>query len=100
MPRDCSNSKSARRERRGGFMRPVIGIVVALGAIASAAALYAATPQAPKSESLYIGDTQLRAIMAKIPAQTTGKPGSFSSRLFEASTYSMSFIRLSEPDTP
>jgi mannose-6-phosphate isomerase-like protein (cupin superfamily) len=81
-------------------MRPVIGIVVALGAIASAAALYAATPQAPKSESLYIGDAQLRAIMAKIPAQATGKPGSFSSRLFEASTYSMSFIRLSEPDTP
>ena len=82
-------------------MRPVIGVTVVVGALTVAAALSAATPQAPKNESLYVGDAQLRGIMAKIPpSQATGKPGSFSSRLFEASTYSMSFIRLSEPDTP
>lgn len=59
----------------------------------SAAALHAATPQAPTNESLYIGDSQFQAILAKIP-------GNFSSRMFSATTYSMSFIRLNEPDTP
>ena len=82
-------------------MRAVVGVTVVLGVITSVAALRAATPQAPKNESLYIGVAQLQAIMAKIPPEKeTGKPGGFSSRLFEASTYSMSFIRLSEPDTP
>lgn len=82
-------------------MRTVIGVSVVLGAITGAAALHAATSEAPKNESLYIGDAQLQAIMKKIPpAQDTGKPGGFSARLFSASTYNMSFIRLNEPDTP
>ena len=82
-------------------MRVVVGVTIVLGVITGVASLHAATPQAPKTESLYIGDAQLQAITAKIPpAKETGKPGGFSSRLFEASTYSMSFIRLSEPDTP
>jgi mannose-6-phosphate isomerase-like protein (cupin superfamily) len=65
------------------------GVIVCLGV----AALHAASPQAPTNESLYIGDSQFQAIMAKIP-------GNFSARMFSASSYSMSFIRLNEPDTP
>ena len=78
-------------------MRTVSATVVFL----SAAVLHAATPQVPTNESLYIGDSQFQAILAKIPAaKDTGKPGSFSARMFSASTYSLSFIRLNEPDTP
>jgi mannose-6-phosphate isomerase-like protein (cupin superfamily) len=70
-----------------------------LGAAVAATVLWAA--QTPGNGALYIGDAQLQAVMAKIPSdKETGKPGSFSSRQFTASTYSMSFIRLGEPDTP
>jgi mannose-6-phosphate isomerase-like protein (cupin superfamily) len=74
-------------------MRLAAGVAVVLAG--------AAVAQTPGSESLYIGAEQFQAIMTKIPAaKETGKPGSFSARMFSASTYNMSFIRLSEPDTP
>jgi mannose-6-phosphate isomerase-like protein (cupin superfamily) len=82
-------------------MRPMTGVAVALAALAGEAVLHAAVPETPKNESLYIGAAQFQAIMAKIPpAKESGQPGSFSARMFSASTYSMSFIRLNEPDTP
>jgi mannose-6-phosphate isomerase-like protein (cupin superfamily) len=69
-----------------------------LGTAGVATALLAA--QTPTNDALYISDAQLQAVIAKIPpVKATGKPGSFSSRQFSASTYSMSFIRLGEPDT-
>jgi mannose-6-phosphate isomerase-like protein (cupin superfamily) len=76
-------------------MRPLIGVAVVVSAVAGAA-----VPQTPKNESLYIGAEQFQAISLKIPPREAGKPGSFSARMFSASTYNMSFIRLTEPDLP
>lgn len=58
-------------------------------------------PKAPKDQSLYISQSQLEGIMQKAPLSVkTGKPGSFSSRLFDGGTFSTAFIRLEEPDQP
>jgi mannose-6-phosphate isomerase-like protein (cupin superfamily) len=77
-------------------MRLGVGVAVVVSALAGAA-----TPPIPGNQSLYIGAEQFQSIMTKIPpSKETNQPGSFSARMFSASTYSMSFIRLSEPDTP
>ena len=77
----------------------------ALGAVLAAvlgSATFAQTgaPQAPKTESLRFGDSDLQAIMRGVPAGADGRPGAFSKRLFEASTYSTALIRLNAPDQP
>jgi mannose-6-phosphate isomerase-like protein (cupin superfamily) len=80
-------------------MRTVLTVGLLLGVVEVAAAQSSA--KAPTNESMYISTEQLQGIMDRIPAsKDTGKPGAFSSRIFSASTYSMSFIRLNEPDTP
>lgn len=73
---------------------------LALAAIFGAVAL-AQQATAPTKEALYIGEAKLESIMQGAPADAkTGKPGSFSARLFAASTFSTAFIRLNEPDKP
>jgi mannose-6-phosphate isomerase-like protein (cupin superfamily) len=80
-------------------MSRLLAAVAVLGTAVVATPLSAA--QTPTNDALYISDAQLQAVMAKIPpVKDAGKPGSFSLRQFSASTYSMSFIRLSDPDTP
>jgi mannose-6-phosphate isomerase-like protein (cupin superfamily) len=71
----------------------VSGLLAALGALSATAA------DAPKGEALYLSDGQFQGIEKKI-APKDGKAGEFSARMFSATTYSMSFIRLSSPDTP
>jgi mannose-6-phosphate isomerase-like protein (cupin superfamily) len=64
-----------------------------------AAAAMAQPPKEPRDQSVYISDSKLQGIMQSAP-QKDGKPGGFSSRIFNASTYSMAFIRLNNADTP
>src|SRR5580693_3210305 len=75
----------------GGIMRIVFSFGVLMAA--SIAALSQSTPPNPRTDSLYIGDEQLRDILKKAP-------GSFSTRLFADTTYSLAFIRLEKPDQP
>jgi len=55
--------------------------------------------KAPTTEDLLVTAAQMQDILQKGPVKD-GKPGSLSTRLFNASTYSCAFIRLSEPDKP
>ena len=80
-------------------MRSMIGMAVVSGVLASGSALQVGAAETPQNQSTYLGDAQFQAIIGKIPAKD-GKPGSFSAHMFGASTYSMSFIRLSQPDSP
>lgn len=58
-------------------------------------------PPAPRAESLTISAEALDAIIGSIPAdKESGKPGSFSKRLFSASNASATLIRLNAPDQP
>jgi mannose-6-phosphate isomerase-like protein (cupin superfamily) len=81
-------------------MRTTIKAAAAIcGALAALAAVSAVAAETPKNEALYMSDAQFQGIEKKIPAKD-GKAGEFSARMFNARTYSMSFIRLSAPDTP
>ena len=69
--------------------------------LALAAPAVAQAPKAPKDASLYISAAQFEHIMQSAPvSKETGKPGSFSSRLFDGGTFSTAFIRLEKPDQP
>lgn len=85
-------------------MRAALTIFAALGIVAAAGAQEptrsASTNNAPTDKGLYISQDQMEAIKAAIPVDKQGKPGAFSKRLFTASTYSTSYIRLNAPDTP
>ena len=50
-------------------------------------------------QDLLITAQQMQDIMAKMPMKD-GKPGPFSTRLFNASTFSCAFIRITESDGP
>ena len=80
-------------------------ITLAVAALASAVAL-AQNPNAPNTpktpgagQDLLITAQQMQEIMAKMPMKD-GKPGPFSTRLFNASTFSCAFIRITESDGP
>jgi mannose-6-phosphate isomerase-like protein (cupin superfamily) len=53
----------------------------------------------PKGEDMLISSEQMHDILRKVPMKD-GKVGSVSTRLFTDSTYSCSFIRVTEPDIP
>ena len=52
-----------------------------------------------KNEDMQVTATQMQAILDKVPMKD-GKVATVSTRLFTDSTYSCSFIRVTEPDTP
>jgi mannose-6-phosphate isomerase-like protein (cupin superfamily) len=54
----------------------------------------------PQDRSSYFSAADLQKIRDSIPSAPDGGPGQFSKRLFTASTYSNSFIRITKPDTP
>jgi mannose-6-phosphate isomerase-like protein (cupin superfamily) len=83
----------------GGRMRSALSLLAALGVVTAASA-QAPSNEPPKDKGLYITLDQMEAIKAAIPTDKQGKPGSFSKRLFAASTFSTAFIRLNAPDTP
>ena len=74
-------------------MRKLIILAALLGAATTAHAQSANSNQAPTDRSLYFGDADLQAILQKQPA-------GFSTRLFNATTFSTAFIRLAKPDVP
>jgi mannose-6-phosphate isomerase-like protein (cupin superfamily) len=53
----------------------------------------------PKNEDMQFTGSQMQAILEKVPLKN-GKVATVSTRLFTDSTYSCSFIRVAEPDTP
>lgn len=53
----------------------------------------------PKHEDMQITGAQMQAILDKVPMKD-GKVATVSTRLFTDTTYSCSFIRVAEPDTP
>jgi len=58
------------------------------------------TPEAPgPGQDMLITAQQMKDIMAKMPMKD-GKPAAFSTRLFNASTFSCAFIRITESDGP
>ena len=80
-------------------MRTILTLCALFGA--STAAFGQTTPaKPPKDASVYYGEADLQAIMKAIPNGPTGKPGAFSKRLWQDTTYSTAFIRLNAPDQP
>jgi len=75
-------------------------VIAALALPVAAFAQMSDVPTAPRDKTLYVGSEEMAAIAAGVPADPSGKPGAFSKRLFQDSTYSTSFIRLTAPDTP
>ena len=55
--------------------------------------------KAPKNEDMQFTRAQMQAILDKVPMKD-GKIATVSTRLITDSTYSCSFIRVAEPDTP
>ena len=86
-------------DNNGVSMRSMIGMTAVGGVLAIALTLQVSADETPQNRSTYIPNTQFQSIAQKIPAKN-GKPGGFSAHMFGASTYSMSFIRLSQPDSP
>jgi mannose-6-phosphate isomerase-like protein (cupin superfamily) len=52
----------------------------------------------PVDKAMYFSEADLDAILATVPLDKADQSGSLSKRLFTASTFSTSFIRLTEPD--
>jgi mannose-6-phosphate isomerase-like protein (cupin superfamily) len=85
-----------------GSMR--IGLTLLNGALVFSTAMFAqggqGQPKAPgPGQDMWITAQQMQDIMAKMPMKD-GKPGAFSTRLFNASTFSCAFIRITESDGP
>ena len=76
---------------------------LAVAALTCAVALAQQNGNANKApgagQDLLITAQQMQDIMAKMPMKD-GKPGAFSTRLFNASTFSCAFIRITESDGP
>ena len=89
------------RARSHAWSRLVAGIACALLMDGSAIAQSSGAPQAPKTESLRVSDADMQVVLDGVPKDAkSGKPGAFSKRLFEASTFSTALIRLNGPDQP
>ena len=74
-------------------MRKILILAALLGVTSVAHAQTPNSNQAPTDRSLYFSDADLQAILKKQPA-------GFSTRLFNATTFSTAFIRLAKPDVP
>ncbi len=75
------------------------GILAASGATAQTAQAPASpAPQAPAAPGTYISEVSQQGVIDSVPTAADGTPGAFSKRLFSASTYSASLIRLTSPD--
>jgi mannose-6-phosphate isomerase-like protein (cupin superfamily) len=75
-------------------------MMIALLGASAAAFGQAASNKPPKDASVYFGESDLQSIMKSVPTAPNGKPGAFSKRLWQDSTYSTAFIRLNAPDQP
>jgi mannose-6-phosphate isomerase-like protein (cupin superfamily) len=77
-------------------------ILTVLALCAPAAALAQSTPpKTPRDESGYVSEAELQQIIQSAPvSKDTGKPGSFSRRIFNDTTFSAAFIRLEKADQP
>jgi mannose-6-phosphate isomerase-like protein (cupin superfamily) len=75
----------------------ILTSVLLCGAVALAQGPGGAKP--PKNEDMLFTAAQMQDILQKVPLKD-GKPATVSTRLFTDSTYSCSFIRMTEPDKP
>jgi mannose-6-phosphate isomerase-like protein (cupin superfamily) len=88
-----SEPERGRFSMRNGFLTAVL----LCGAVAFAQGPGGVKP--PKNEDMQITGAQMQKILDKVPMKD-GKVATVSTRLFTDSTYSCSFIRVAEPDTP